>query len=640
MKKVFLLFFLLQLSGLNLVAQSTCPEKFAAYNSQGQRVTTLCAGEKIRFKACDPAIDPDKEYYDFDKSNGLAFPDTVKFFTFPAAGTYTVTQLINTSGSGQASQQSPLDFTVIDAPVPGFIPLLCALNQIRISITDKTYDTFLVDFGDGSVQSVNRGEAVPAHQYRQSGTYKIRVTGQYNGATCSNFQESTIQTLPAVSTLHLESATITSYAAVGSISLTWSGNQPEYYYLIEKIINNTVTVLDTIKNPATASVTYSLSNIDTRASICFRIRPTDRCGTVLPALSNTVCTVPVTATTGNQNITLTWPAYPDPAALVQYEITRNGQVLASVPASQNSYPDNEALCGTRYCYIITALLRNQGASISNEVCETAVSTQAPPAGYLSSTFTPANAVQLTFVTPENAQQITYQKKIGNGSFAELAVSNQLSFSDPDVNSGQQPFCYQATYLNACNQVSAVSNITCPIWLAVTSTNNSTANLNWSAYEGFPAGIAGYEVQILDAASAVLQTIPVSSTTQSAVVNISQNQQILFRIRALGNNMAGKTFSNTVNLIQEASIFIPNAFSPNGDHLNDIFEVKGRFLAAYRMLIYDRWGQILFDSKNQNQGWDGRFNGKEIPTGTYAYRITGQDAAGKEFTKTGTVTLLR
>jgi len=640
LKKVFLLLFLLQLSGLNLVAQSTCPEKFVAYNSQGQRVTTLCAGEKIRFKACDPAIDPDKEYYDFDKSNGLAFPDTVKFFTFPAAGTYTVTQLINTSGSGQASQQFPQDFTVVDAPAPGFTTLLCALNQVSLSITDQTYDTYFVDFGDGTTQPVNRGEAVPTHQYKQSGSYKIRVTGRYNNATCTNFQESTIQTLPAVSPPKIESAIITSYAEAGSISLTWSGAQPEYYYLIEQVTNSTVTILDTFKNPTFTNITLLIPHLDTRASICLRIRITDPCGTVLPVNSNTLCTIPLTATAGNQNITLNWPAYPNLSDLMRYEIYRNGEFLTNVAASGSSYQDKNVPCGTRYCYKILALTNTNSQSTSNEVCETAVSNEAPPPGYLSSSFTPANTVLLTFAPTENAQKITYQKKTGNTNFSELAVSDQLSFSDPDVNLGQQPLYYQATYQNACNQVSAVSNITCPIWLAVTATNNSTANLSWSAYAGFPAGTAAYEVQTLDGAGTVLQTMPVSSTTLNATVNISQNQQVLFRIRATGNNVDGETFSNTVNLVQEASIFIPNAFSPNGDQLNDIFEVKGRFLAAYRMLIYDRWGQILFDSKNQGQGWDGRFNGKEIPTGTYAYRITGQDAAGKEFTKTGTVTLLR
>ena len=637
------MFFLLQhFLWLDGVAQTTCPEKIIAYNSQGQRITNICVGERIRFKACDASIEPDKEYYDFDNRNELSFPDTVKYHTFTTAGTYTVTQLIRTPNSEQASIQNQQDFTVVDAPQPGFTTQLCAFNQVKVTITDQLYDKYSVDFGDGTFQIVNRDESVPVHSYRQSGTYKIKVTGQYNGATCTNFQESTIQTLPAVSPPKIESATITSYAEAGSISLTWSGAQPYHYYLIENITNNTVSVLDTFKNPTFNNITFLIPNLDTRTSICLRIRMTDPCGTVLPANSNTLCTIPLTATAENQNISLNWPAYPNPSDLVRYEIYRNGQLLTNVAATGSGYQDKEVQCGTRYCYNITAVLRNQDQSVSNEVCETAVSNQAPPAGYLSSTFTPANTILLNFVTPENAQAqaITYQKKIENANFTELSVSDQLTYTDQTLKSGPQPWCYQATFQNACNQVSGGSNTTCPIWLEVTSHSNNIARLNWSAYEGFPAGVNQYYIQTLDATGTILQNMPVNSNTLNAEINIRENQQVLFRIRATGSNSSAETFSNTVKLIQEASILIPNAFSPNGDQLNDVFEVKGQFLASYRMRIYDRWGQVLYDSKNQNQGWDGRLNGKEVPTGAYPYRITGKDAAGKEFTKTGTVTLLR
>jgi gliding motility-associated-like protein len=299
-------------------------------------------------------------------------------------------------------------------------------------------------------------------------------------------------------------------------------------------------------------------------------------------------------------------------------------------------------CGTRYCYKVVALLtRANTTSNSNEVCETATSNQNPVPGYLSSTFTPANTIQLNFVTTEKAQEITYQKKTGSTPFANLTVSDQLSIID-QAAPGQPPLCYQATFRNICNQVSAASNTTCPIFLEVNSPRNGIAALNWSAYEGFPAGVAAYYIQTLDANGMVLQTDPVSGTTLNSEVTVSGNQQVFFRIRATPNNNQAptETFSNTVIFRQEFKLIIPNAFSPNGDGLNEVFEVKGQFLANYRLLIYDRWGQILFDNQNQSRGWDGRLNGKEIPTGAYPYRITGKDASGKEFTKTGTVTLLR
>ena len=69
------------------------------------------------------------------------------------------------------------------------------------------------------------------------------------------------------------------------------------------------------------------------------------------------------------------------------------------------------------------------------------------------------------------------------------------------------------------------------------------------------------------------------------------------------------------------IFIPNAFSPNGDGTNDTWNIPA--LGAYpnfEMSVYNRYGQLVFQSKNTNRPWDGTFKGKPSPSGAYAYFI--------------------
>jgi gliding motility-associated-like protein len=66
-----------------------------------------------------------------------------------------------------------------------------------------------------------------------------------------------------------------------------------------------------------------------------------------------------------------------------------------------------------------------------------------------------------------------------------------------------------------------------------------------------------------------------------------------------------------------TIFTPNAFSPNGDELNDEFVIKGNF-DDYNIIIADRWGNIVYTSTNSFIWWDGRYKGIEMPIGTYYY----------------------
>jgi len=70
-----------------------------------------------------------------------------------------------------------------------------------------------------------------------------------------------------------------------------------------------------------------------------------------------------------------------------------------------------------------------------------------------------------------------------------------------------------------------------------------------------------------------------------------------------------------------TVFIPDAFSPNGDGQNDVFLVYGKCITALSMQIYDRWGNKVFETTNLTTGWDGNYNGSMMNTGTYIYQAS-------------------
>src|SRR5437016_1900588 len=82
-------------------------------------------------------------------------------------------------------------------------------------------------------------------------------------------------------------------------------------------------------------------------------------------------------------------------------------------------------------------------------------------------------------------------------------------------------------------------------------------------------------------------------------------QHTYRVTAYqkGNNNIWSR-SNYTDVSTPEAAFVPNAFTPNSDGINDTFRVKGENLQDFKMLVYDRWGEVIFESTNPNEGWDG------------------------------------
>jgi gliding motility-associated-like protein len=91
---------------------------------------------------------------------------------------------------------------------------------------------------------------------------------------------------------------------------------------------------------------------------------------------------------------------------------------------------------------------------------------------------------------------------------------------------------------------------------------------------------------------------------------------------------------------QSNIYIPNAFSPNGDGKNDVLYVRGFNITEFYFAVYDRWGQKVFESKNQSVGWDGKFKNSKLDPAVFGYYLEGLCDGGEKFFKKGNVTLLR
>ena len=94
------------------------------------------------------------------------------------------------------------------------------------------------------------------------------------------------------------------------------------------------------------------------------------------------------------------------------------------------------------------------------------------------------------------------------------------------------------------------------------------------------------------------------------------------------------------ICDEPYVFIPNAFSPNGDNENDVLYVRGPLVEDMIFRVFDRWGEMVFESFNRLSGWDGTFRGKALDPDVYDYYLKAICVDGQESIIKGNVTLLR
>jgi gliding motility-associated-like protein len=88
------------------------------------------------------------------------------------------------------------------------------------------------------------------------------------------------------------------------------------------------------------------------------------------------------------------------------------------------------------------------------------------------------------------------------------------------------------------------------------------------------------------------------------------------------------------------IYVPNAFTPNGDNVNDYFRMRTIHIEKVEVVILNRWGQKLFESNDVSFKWDGNFKGQAVEMGVYVYKIKAWGESGKDYNLIGTVTIYR
>lgn len=128
-------------------------------------------------------------------------------------------------------------------------------------------------------------------------------------------------------------------------------------------------------------------------------------------------------------------------------------------------------------------------------------------------------------------------------------------------------------------------------------------------------------------------------TASAQIQLPVNAKN-FRVTAFKNGAPGVvSVSNYTRTVPPAVLFIPNAFTPNGDGINETFAPKGQSIQVFNMKIFNRWGELLYETDSMEKGWDGQYQGVLSQQDVYIYKIKARGEIAGLVEEEGTVTLI-
>jgi len=230
----------------------------------------------------------------------------------------------------------------------------------------------------------------------------------------------------------------------------------------------------------------------------------------------------------------------------------------------------------------------------------------------------------------------------------------ILYSDYNVNVNDSSYYYKIIILDDCDNESYLpDNEIRTMHLKGLMKDNGINWLYWNAYETTNGHVTAYELlrKIDGILNGTITLDPSTTTYDDDVSSLSQiGGRFSYLVRAVVrlsgvilDQDTAYSYSNETLVTQTAGIFTPNAFTPNGDGINDTFGPVNYFTdiaADYRFMIYNRWGQKIFETTDFTRTWDGTFKNGPAPVGSYVFVITYRTVEGLYLEKHGTVTLLR
>jgi gliding motility-associated-like protein len=497
--------------------------------------------------------------------------------------------------------------------------------------------------------------------------FKVEIENNYDCKSTSNitgnwFSETIQPEKPifdSVSILNNEFAILgwtpsTSEDALGTVIYRYESG---IWVIIDTVMGNTNSqYIDISYNACGSNIEYAIASIDS----CKILSPGSFQKPLRPILLKNVNYDICSATNS-----LSWEPYINAEPNVQfYEIwtSVNGnpfELVQSIDGSETTFNHVNVQNGSDYIYFVRSIF----GTLTSTSCQQEIKTgnYSPPSNlYLAnSSVMTDNTIELVIdidITPNSCVWEIWRSEPNSINMAQLFSFNRSDinstpyfFSDEEANASLGFYNYRVDVYDSCNNLSIESNRQKTIYLTGNYISKTKNQLTWNNFEGYDSGLEKYFIWRYTANSAnaiIIDSVDYNITEfTDDISSISAEETVInYWIQGKENGLNDygyneKSNSNHISFFRETEFYMPNAFIPNG--INTSFKpVTTSFGGTnYKFQIYNRWGQLVFETTDPTEGWDGTYNGKPYVVGSYVYLLAYESVFGQEVLKQGTVTLI-
>ncbi len=446
-----------------------------------------------------------------------------------------------------------------------------------------------------------------------------------------------------------------------SVTLNWQqGASPQTYgYIIYKVVGTVNTPIDTIIGKSVTTYT-DIGSSPSTGSVGYKIAAIDSCSrTGLISLTEHE-TVFLTGTAVNCKPTgsLTWTSYQGWTVdhYVVYDSVNTSAFTPLLTTQSTSASFNHS--SDDVCFKIVAYSSSgKDSSTSNILC--VKGSQYSPVNdfYLRNVTVTAPGENDVYFSTNSSSDILSMKIERSSDGIEyipidvVPVPSNLNvinyYGDADASNGEQSYYYRFITTDSCGNIDT-STAGKSIVLGGYAFTNFKNHLNWDESFMQYGTVLNYHVY-RQPNTTPITILPATTLFYEEDVTglVGDTGTLCYFVEAeIEMNLPDGTKdvvysrSNVKCLDQIIKITVPNAFAPEGK--NNIFKPVLRFTGnkSYLFEIYNRWGGLIFSTKDFSKGWDGTYNGKLVEQGVYVYDVQVIDSNGKNTERKGTVMVLR
>lgn len=507
------------------------------------------------------------------------------------------------------------------------------------------------NFGeDGSAGNTNFTDLNPVFMYTTKGVKNIKfVAGIDNG--CTDSAEASVL-ITDETDIDVPEINYVSFEENYKLEIDFSKSTYSKYskYVVGTGLNDVdIFDIDQLKH----IVNYTEAPL---ASECFTVRVGDYCD-LLGEKSAAHCFIVLSVTSSNAFTNdLSWTPYIGWSAVKEYQVFRKDEnevfvKIATLDGATTSYEDTQ-LCNQDYEYYVAAIHPTQNwESKSYRVVQRPMYfANSRLSSVKNVTVTDVNEISIEWVTSDYSQFKNYKLLKYKTTFDNLVEEidlNDTFYLDNDVMTNDFSYIYQILEEDRCGYINEPNKEGKSILL--NGVYNDGSNLYWTKYENWESGVMEYNIEIKKQTG--FEFIHSNDRNDIDYLDKKLYREISgeYCYRVYGVSHTGDTsYSNTTCLSGDPKIFIPNAFSPNSDGLNDNFNPIMFFMKdgdleeinGFSLIIFNRWGEKVFETNNPRGGWDGSYKGTECQPGAYVYKVKATGLNDLKIYKDGTIAIIR